>query len=348
MNFEDNNNNYKKKACFFSHEKLASLKREQYSIQDINILQELGYSVVIANSFSGIPWNCDLYFSWWASGSFLPLIKARLVNKPIIVVAGGNEAMFYRDSVTLKPAGYLATPWYKKLATRLSLRLSSVVLVVSDFMVKDATKLGAVNPIVVHNCINTTTFNLSKLERSYITSIFNLDENVMRIKRGEVLIKAIPAVLNIYPDQKFIFIGKKGNAYERLQCLVKDLNIDKNVNFIGSIDNTEVVKWLQQSKVYLQISDTETFGVSIAEAMSCGTPVVVSRRGAIPELVGDCGVFVDHNDPNAVAEGIIEILAKDEKEYNDIGNKARNRVIQYFSYEHRKKSIEKIISELTQ
>jgi len=339
-------NNNKIKVCFFSHESKESLMKEQYSIQDIRILSELGYNVIIANSFSEIPWGCDLYFSWWASGSILPLIKARLSKKPIIIIAGGNEAMFYYDSISKLPYGYLITPWYKKLATILSLRFGTVILVVSNFMIADVRKLGAANPKVIYNSINPETFCLSDLRRTFITTIINLEENVVELKRGENFIRSIPYILERFPDQKFIVIGNKGSAFKRLQMLTFHIGIEKNIEFIGSINNSEVIKWLQLSKAYVQISDTETFGVAIAEAMSCGTPVVVSRRGAIPEIVDKCGFFVDHNNPESVAAGIIEILKKTDGEITEIGLKSRNRIINNFSYDQRKKSIREIIEEI--
>ncbi len=336
-----------KKVCFFSNECLEQLQKEQYSIQDITILNELGYDVIITTSFSEIPLGCDLYFSWWASGSIFPLVKARLSGKPIIVVAGGNEAMFYRDSVSKQPLGYLATPWYKKLATRLCLRFADKVLAVSHFMVKDITTLGAKTPIVVHNSINTNTFNISTDPRLYVTSIFNLDENVVKIKRGEIFIRSIPSVLRDFPDQKFVIIGGKNNAYHRLTQLTVELGIKNNIELIGSIDNLAVAKWLQVSKVYVQISDTETFGVAVAEAMSCGTPVVVSKRGALPEVVGDCGVYVDHNDPESVAAGIINLLKNSEEELHEFSLKARKRIVDNYSYGNRKTKIQQIISDMS-
>ena len=154
-----------KTACFFSHENKSQLQKEQYSLQDIRILHDLGYDVTIATSFSEIPWGCDLYFSWWASGSILPLIKARLSGKPIIVVAGGNDSMYYRDSLSGIPSGYFATPWYKKLAARLSLRFATVVLVVSHFMLDDVKSLGARAPMVVPNSVDTHTFRPNSSRR---------------------------------------------------------------------------------------------------------------------------------------------------------------------------------------
>jgi len=336
-----------KTACFFSHENRAQLQKEQYSIQDIRILHDLGYEVAVATSFSEIPWGCDLYFSWWASGSILPLIKARLSGKPIIVVAGGNDSMFYRDSLSGIPHGYLATPWYKKLAARLSLRFGTVIVVVSRFMVDDVTRLGARGPIVVPNSINTNTFCASDDRRLHVTTMFNLYDEVVGIKRGEVFLHSVPIVLSTYPEQTFVVIGEKGNAYERLHTLASDLGIQGSVDFVGGIENAEVVNWLQRSRIYVQISDTETFGVAIAEAMSCGTPVVVSRRGAIPELVGSHAVFVDQNDPRSVAAGIVGLLAKTDEERHGIGTEARARIVEHYSYEKRRAAIQRVIEGLS-
>ncbi|HVB56361.1 MAG TPA: glycosyltransferase family 4 protein [Candidatus Acidoferrales bacterium] len=336
-----------KTACFFSHENRPQLQREQYSIQDIRILHDLGYEVTVATSFSEIPWGCDLYFSWWASGSILPLVKARLSGKPIVVVAGGNDSMFYRDSLSGIPRGYLAAPWYKKLAARLSLRLGTVTLVVSRYMLNDVAILGARQPLVVPNSVDTGTFCPSDHNRLHVTTIFNLYNDVVSLKRGEVFLRSVPIVLETYPEQTFVVIGDKGNAYKRLHALACGLGIQGNVDFVGSMQNTDVVNWLQRSRIYVQISDTETFGMVVAEAMSCGTPVVVSPMGAIPELVGSHGVFVDHNDPRSVAAGITGLLAKTEQERHSIGVQTRARIIEHFSYEKRRVAIQRVIEDLS-
>ena len=335
----------KKRACFFTHESREQIEKEHYTISDIKILKELGFSVTVATKFKEIPWNCDLYFSWWTSGSILPLIKAKISKKPIIVIAGGQEAMFNRDSITNKPIGYLATPWYKKLATRITLRCATKVLAVSRYMIKDIKRLGANNPLVVYNCVDTKLFSPLNSSKKYITTIFNSYKNVVKIKRGEILIRSIPFVLKKFPKQKFIIIGEKGNASQNLKNLISKLGVNKNIELIGRINRLEMPKWLQESKAYVQISDTETFGLSVAEAMSCGTPVIVSNRGAIPEIVKNYGIYVDHNNPKSVASGIIDLLKK-EKKYHTTGIEARSMIVKNFSYEKRKKSIKEIIKNI--
>lgn len=335
-----------KRACFFSNEPLEAIEQEQYSLQDINILKDLGFEVTIANTFSKIPVGCDLYFSWWASGSILPLIKARLSSKPIIIVAGGNEAMLYKDSVTNISAGYLASRWYKKLAVHICLRFGSRILIVSKFMLNNCIKLGAKNPLIVHNSIDVNKFSISEKPREFITTVFKSDKNVVRLKRGEEFIRSIPYVLEKYPQQKFVIIGKKADYYQRLKKICEELQIEENVNFVGSIKNEDIVEWMQRSSAYIQISDTETFGVAIAEAMACGTHVVVSKRGAIPEVVGEYGIYVDHNDPVSVSEGIMKVLKLSPSDYTFKSNNLRNHVVNNFSYEKRRDTIEKIINEI--
>jgi glycosyltransferase involved in cell wall biosynthesis len=335
------------KICFFTTVKAEKILFENYTLLDIKILKELGHEVIIVHSFFQIPNNCDLYYSWWASGSFFPLIKALLFGKPIIVVAGGNEAMFYRDSISNKPAGYLNYSIFKKIAVRFVLKFSKLILVVSDFMLNDVKKLGAKNIERVYNCVNVNYFKPNdSIKKSYITTIFKQDQDVVRIKRGRNFLLSIKDVVRVFPEQIFVIIGRKGNAHNVLLELCIDLNILNNVIFVDEILPEDVLTFFQKTKLYVQISDTETFGLSIAEAMSTGVPVLVSKVGAIPELVGDLGIFVDHNDVNSIANGIISFLKLNKSEMTQIGEKSRNRILENFSYENRKNKIEIILNNI--
>jgi len=334
-------------ACFYSNGDGGNLRKEQYSLQDIRILRDIGFKVQIATKFTQIPWGADLYFSWWATGSILPLIKAKIGRRPIIVVAGGNEALLYRDSRSGEAKGYLAAPWYKRLAARITLRFATRVIVVSEFMINDVRRLGARDPIVIHNSVDREIFHPLEAHREFVTSIFNLEESVVDLKRGDVFINAIPLVLRKYPDQRFLIIGKKGNAFENIRQRCAELGTLDRITFLGYIDNAAVAGWLQRSKVYVQISDTETFGVSIAEAMSSGIPVLVSRRGAIPEVVRDYGFYVDHNDEASVAEGIIRILEMPAAEQLLRGARASKHIEGSFSFEIRRNKIRELVDQIS-
>lgn len=335
------------KACFFTTSDYAQVLREQYTYADINILKDLGFDVQFANTLGMIPFNCDLYFSWWASGSVYPLIIAKLLNKPNIVVAGGNEAILYRDSVTNKPHGYLASTFFKKMATRWTLKHSTSVIAVSNFMTPGLIKLGCSNPHVIHNCVDTNIFCPDEdVTREFITTSFRLDDSPTLIKRGENFIKAAAILNKINSNLKFLIIGHKGNSFNKLKKLSDDLGLDNRLIFTGAIDNIEVVHYLQRSICFVQPSDTETFGVAVAEAMSVECPVVISNRGALSELAGSLGIYVDQNSAESIAEGVTQVLNMSYQSRSDLVKNLRIHIRDNFSYEKRKYLISKLIFPL--
>ncbi|MGC8758214.1 MAG: glycosyltransferase, partial [Caldisericaceae bacterium] len=82
--------------------------------------------------------------------------------------------------------------------------------------------------------------------------------------------------------------------------------------------------------------------LAIAEAMSCGVPVVTSKVGAVEEVVGNCGIYVDSNNENEISNAVISLLINPELR-GEMGKCARERIVENFSYEIRKKRIETII-----
>lgn len=342
-------NHKNKSVCFFVKSPFEQIKKEQYTSGDLEILRHLGYDVSFANKFGNLSWDCDIYFSWWASGSFIPLIAAKLRGKPIIVVAGGNEALFYRDSLSKEPKGYLAAPFYKRLATRLTLKFSDYVLVVSEYMIKDVLQLGAREVQLIPNAVDISQFSSTRKEIEgikNITSIFRLEKSTVELKRAENLIRAFAIVLIDFPNQILKIIGSKEDAYQDLLKLCEFLRISKNVHFIGSVDNSKVSAILNETRVYVQPSDTETFGVAVAEAMCAGIPVVCSKTGGLMDLVGEDGVYIDQNSPDSIAQGIVKVLALKKNEYLDLSEKLRNRVTQKFNRKLRGEKLERIIKEL--
>lgn len=335
-----------KKICFYSNAPLNQLQSEQYSVQDIRILSGITEDFAIANSWSSTSWGSDIYFSWWASGSIVPLMKAKLMGKPIVVVAGGNEATIYLDSVTKRPYGYSSMPWWKKLATKIVMVFADRVIVVSEYLKRESIKIGCKRPVLIYNSVNTDLFKPKVRERRFITTIFSISHEVRSIKRIDNFITAILELNKIEKNLEVLIIGKKGDYYRELVNRLEAEGIRDKFNFVGLVNNEEVAGLLNQSRVYVQISDNETFGLSVAEAMSCGVPVVVSNVGGIPEVVGDLGVFVDHNDPISVCKGISSVLNLSLEHYSELGRMSRSRIVELFSFENRRDAIEELIKEV--
>ena len=116
------------------------------------------------------------------------------------------------------------------------------------------------------------------------------------------------------------------------------------VPFLESGREKELAELYTAASVYIDPSLQEGFGMQVVEAMACGTPVVCSNRGALPEVAGNAALFVDPEDPPDIASAVGKVL-KDE------GLRTRLRSYGYdraasFSWEGTAKVICKKLSEL--
>jgi glycosyltransferase involved in cell wall biosynthesis len=89
----------------------------------------------------------------------------------------------------------------------------------------------------------------------------------------------------------------------------------------------------------------EAFGVATAEAMSCGLPVITSPVAAVPEVVGDCGLFAEPHDDTAFASQMLRLLEKPDLAA-DLGLRARERIVKNFSVAERQKGFAQIYSSI--
>jgi glycosyltransferase involved in cell wall biosynthesis len=65
--------------------------------------------------------------------------------------------------------------------------------------------------------------------------------------------------------------------------------------------------------------------------MSCGVPVISTNGGALPEVVGDCGIIVPVRDPEAIAQAIEELINNPDKR-SELSKRGRERILKYFSW----------------
>ncbi|MDA8637313.1 glycosyltransferase [Rhodospirillales bacterium] len=134
---------------------------------------------------------------------------------------------------------------------------------------------------------------------------------------------AFKDILKKFPDYKLVIAGSEIDKHysNLLRNKIDELAISDAVQFRGSLSSQELVPLYQTCQVFAFPSFVETFGNPLLEAMACGAPIAASNAGAMPEVVGDAGVYFDPNDPHEMSECIIRLL-EDENLRNtnaDIG-----------------------------
>jgi glycosyltransferase involved in cell wall biosynthesis len=127
-------------------------------------------------------------------------------------------------------------------------------------------------------------------------------------KDFETLIKAMPKVRKTLGDVKLIILGE-GTEREKLETLRHKMALDEHIDLPGFKDNPFAL--VAASDVFILSSQWEGFGNVTIEALSVGTPVVATNcPGAPAEILenGKYGRLVERKNPNALAEGIIDVL----------------------------------------
>lgn len=168
----------------------------------------------------------------------------------------------------------------------------------------------------------------------------------------EYLIRAFKIVSDKYQKLplKLLIVGG-GSLESSLKSLVKELKIEDKTVFTGKVPFTDVPKYhnMLSVSVSVSVSNSESFGVAIIEASSCGKPVVVSNVGGLPEVVEDgvSGFVVPPRDPKATAEAI-EKFVLDESLREQIGQNGRERVKRLYNWDDNVKQMIRIYEELTQ
>jgi glycosyltransferase involved in cell wall biosynthesis len=147
---------------------------------------------------------------------------------------------------------------------------------------------------------------------------------------------------------KLLIVGK-GSLTAKLKAKVKDLGIERETVFTGYIPPAEVPFYqnMLTIPVFPSIDNSESFGVSVVEAMACEKPVVVTNVGGLPEVVEDgvSGLVVPPANAEKLADAI-EKLVTDERLRNSLGKQGRQRVEKLYNWENNLASMIAVYEDL--
>ncbi len=155
---------------------------------------------------------------------------------------------------------------------------------------------------VIYNGIDTEIF-------SPLEGVKRLDDTILMVMSRDTAVKGLRFLLQALAelrkkwDLKLVVVGRTLGDGET-EKLMDRLGVTSCVSFCDQIDTSELVKLYRTATLLAVPSTYEGFGLPAAEAMSCGSPVVSTTAGALPEVVGDAGILVPPADPGALAAAI--------------------------------------------
>ncbi len=150
--------------------------------------------------------------------------------------------------------------------------------------------------------------------------------NFRPVKRVADIIRAF-ALVNAELPSRLWLIGD-GPDREHALAVASDLGVQERVDYLGMRDQLEDL--LPQADLFLSASETESFGLSMLEAMSCGVPCVSTRVGGVEEVLGDTGALTPFGDPHALAAAALAILKSPER-HRQLAAAARARTCERFA-----------------
>jgi glycosyltransferase involved in cell wall biosynthesis len=319
----------------FVHSRRASfitvdreLLAQRYEIRDLYQPGRGGNPVRVLRAMNG----CDAVVGWWASWhTFWPITLAWLLRRPSALIVGGF------DTANEPEIGY----GYQQggLRARLSrwiMRRADVLATNSAYSreeIERNTGIPRDRVTVMHHGVPDPFGALpEKPAEPLALTVGNVDRPNLE-RKG---LRAFAAAAGELPEVEFVVAGRfVDDAGEELRT-----QAPPNLRLTGWIEEDELLDLYRRAAVYVQASRHEGFGVSVAEAMLAGCVPVVTRAGALPEVVGDTGVQIDvPAEPGAIAAATGEALARAPA----AGAAARERVLREFSVSARAAALQDLV-----
>jgi glycosyltransferase involved in cell wall biosynthesis len=228
-------------------------------------------------------------------------LLARKHNKPFVVTLHGSDVN-------------LLMPKRKQRYTEI-FESASKCIFVSKALLEKAKSFGysGKNAVVIPNGYDPEIFKPMDKEQmrrelgihKENTHCVGFVGNLIPIKRADKLPEIFESVVKNIPNVRFIIVGD-GALRDKILKQMKDLD----VVFAGRVPQTEVAKYMNAMDVMVLPSRQEGFGAVVIEAQACGTCVIGSSNGGIPEAIGFEEYVVEEGDQfeERFAKRVVEVL----------------------------------------
>jgi glycosyltransferase involved in cell wall biosynthesis len=231
---------------------------------------------------------------------------------------------------------FLLMRWFSfiSMQNRVSRRLPRIITV-SQQSAEDINRFYGVSKNalrVVYNGIDVDRFKANG-------KIDKVPHSAIMVSSGSGYFKGVPNLLDALNllkgevELKLTIIGANDTQNKVVQ-MVRQRGLEGVVSFTGKIETDELVRRYCSAEFAIVPSVYEGFGFPAAEAMACKLPVIATRAGALPEVVGedgDCGILVPLGNPAMLASAIKRFL-KDENLRLKMGEAGRKRMESTFSW----------------
>ncbi|MGE0823684.1 MAG: glycosyltransferase family 4 protein [Candidatus Binatia bacterium] len=234
------------------------------------------------------------------------VLLGRMLGKPVVVSARGSDINVYKDLTLIRPL------------LRWTLGRANAVVTVSQALKDAMERLGTAREKihVIPNGVDSEKFfpmarakareQVGIRTERVILSVGHLTAN----KGFALLVRALKVLVDEYglTDLRLVIVGEGGYRKE-LEQLIHVENVESRVTLVGAIAHSELHSWYSAADVFCLASAHEGCPNVVLESLACGTPVVATAVGGIPEILrsSDIGILTERKE-RALAASLAEAL----------------------------------------
>lgn len=271
----------------------------------------------------------------------VPVLAAKLSRRKVIFVSSGSLVKYTRSH------GNILTTLVAGLLEKVNHILADKIVIYSERLIdeQDFKKCKDKLAIAHENFLDFDKFTIQKKLRergNLVGYIGRLSE-----EKGTLnFLKAIPEILKEQEQVKFL-VGGEGQLQDKIQKYLDEEGLNGKVKLPGWIGHDALPNYLNELKLLVLPSYTEGLPNTMLEAMACGTPVLATPVGAVPDVIrdGETGFIMKDNSPECIAKNVISALNHPSLEH--IVKNARILVEKEFTYEAAVERFRNILVSLT-
>lgn len=255
------------------------------------------------NGFAGHAWEQLMLPSRLTSKSIL---WSPANTGPLIVA---NQALTIHDLSPLEHPEWFQksfAAWYGLFLPILVRRMKVVFTPSEHVKQKVEQRFGIQSVIVTPNGVDPSRFHPGArpdtftFPERYILFVGSVQPR----KNLQALLGAWHTIKDSFQDLWLLVAGDIGTVFNNIKFIA-----DERVRFLGYVSDSELPGLYAKATLFVLPSLDEGFGLPALEAMACGTPVLVSNRGALPEMVGDAGLIFDLSTPESLTNALRNCLS---------------------------------------
>jgi len=249
-------------------------------------------------------WDC-MFGSWGYPDAVAVAAIARLAGTPMIAKVHGSDVNVF----TREPARRAQICW--------ALNRARHVVAVSQALADRLAEIGVApaRTTVLYNGVDPLRFHPVPRDAARLSLGFAVSDrvilfigNVQASKGCMELLEACGRLRHRVPDLTLVFVGS-GPQTRSLGDRAAELGLSERVRFAGRLAHEQIVQWFGAADVFCLPSHAEGVPNVVLEAMACGTPVVTTRVGGIPEVLpAYAGLMVPPREVTALEEALFTAL----------------------------------------